>query len=92
VATAAQLDRAELGLTDTVIVPWKPRGSTSFCSSRCSRIRPGSTCAAASATVSSGAGRDRDLLVIIVSARGDPVDRVHGFARGCEDYVVKGCV
>jgi DNA-binding response OmpR family regulator len=27
--------------------------------------------------------------VIIVSARGDPVDRVRGFARGCDDYVVK---
>jgi DNA-binding response OmpR family regulator len=27
--------------------------------------------------------------VIMVSARGDPVDRVRGFARGCDDYVVK---
>jgi DNA-binding response OmpR family regulator len=34
-------------------------------------------------------GRDRDLPVIIVSARGDPADRVRGFARGCDDYVVK---
>jgi DNA-binding response OmpR family regulator len=25
----------------------------------------------------------------MVSARGDPVDRVRGFARGCDDYVVK---
>lgn len=32
---------------------------------------------------------NRDVPVIIVSARGDPVDRVRGFARGCDDYVVK---
>ena len=32
---------------------------------------------------------DRDVPVIIVSARGDPVDRVRGFARGCDDYVVR---
>jgi len=25
----------------------------------------------------------------MVSARGDPVDRVRGFAQGCDDYVVK---
>ena len=25
--------------------------------------------------------------VIMVSARGEPVDRVRGFARGCDDYV-----
>jgi DNA-binding response OmpR family regulator len=25
----------------------------------------------------------------MVSARGDPVDRVRGFARGCDDYVVR---
>ena len=37
-------------------------------------------------------GRDRDLPVIIVSARGDPADRVRGFARGCDDYVVKPLV
>lgn len=36
-------------------------------------------------------GRDwnRDVPVIIVSAYGDPVDRLRGFARGCDDYVVK---
>src|SRR3954447_11834 len=32
---------------------------------------------------------DRDVPVIMVSARGDPVDRVRGFSRGCDDYVVK---
>ena len=36
-------------------------------------------------------GRDwnRDVPVILVSERGDPVDRVRGFARGCDDYVVR---
>src|SRR5512132_134004 len=32
---------------------------------------------------------NRDVPVIMVSARGDPVNRVRGFARGCDDYVVK---
>jgi DNA-binding response OmpR family regulator len=32
---------------------------------------------------------NRDVPVIMVSSRGDPVDRVRGFARGCDDYVVK---
>ena len=32
------------------------------------------------------------MPVIMVSARGDPVDRVRGFARGCDDYVVKPCI
>jgi DNA-binding response OmpR family regulator len=45
----------------------------------CSRLREGEP------------GRDwnRDVPVIMVSSRGDPVDRVRGFARGCDDYVVK---
>jgi DNA-binding response OmpR family regulator len=30
---------------------------------------------------------NRDVPVIMVSARGDPVDRLRGFARGCDDYV-----
>jgi len=32
---------------------------------------------------------NRDVPVIMVSARGDLVDRVRGFARGCDDYVVR---
>ena len=32
---------------------------------------------------------NRDVPVIMVSARGDAVDRVRGFARGCDDYIVK---
>jgi DNA-binding response OmpR family regulator len=36
-------------------------------------------------------GRDwnRDIPVIMVSARCEPVDRLRGFARGCDDYVTK---
>jgi DNA-binding response OmpR family regulator len=45
----------------------------------CSRLREGEP----------GRAWDRDVPVIMVSARGDPVDRVRGFARGCDDYVVK---
>jgi DNA-binding response OmpR family regulator len=42
----------------------------------CSRLREGEP----------GRAWDRDVPVIMVSARGDPVDRVRGFARGCDDY------
>jgi DNA-binding response OmpR family regulator len=45
----------------------------------CSRLRDGEP----------GRRWNRDVPVIMVSARGDPVDRVRGFARGCDDYVVK---
>jgi DNA-binding response OmpR family regulator len=45
----------------------------------CSRLREGEP----------GRVWDRDVPVIMVSARGDPVDRVRGFRRGCDDYVVK---
>jgi len=36
-----------------------------------------------------GKAWDRDVPIILVSERGDPVDRVRGFARGCDDYVVR---
>jgi DNA-binding response OmpR family regulator len=45
----------------------------------CSRLREGEP----------GRSWNRDVPVIMVSARGDPVDRVRGFARGADDYVVK---
>jgi DNA-binding response OmpR family regulator len=32
---------------------------------------------------------NRDVPVIMVSARSDPVDRLRGFARGCDDYLCK---
>jgi len=37
----------------------------------------------------SGRSWNRDVPVIIVSSRSEPVDRVRGFARGCDDYVPK---
>jgi DNA-binding response OmpR family regulator len=45
----------------------------------CGRLREGEP----------GRAWDRDVPVIMVSTRGDPVDRVRGFSRGCDDYVVK---
>ena len=45
----------------------------------CSRLREGEP----------GHAWNRDVPVIMVTARGDPVDRVRGFARGADDYVVK---
>ena len=45
----------------------------------CNRLRQGEP----------GRAWNRDVPVIMVSARGDPVDRVRGFARGADDYVVK---
>ncbi|MGH3022524.1 MAG: response regulator transcription factor [Gaiellaceae bacterium] len=45
----------------------------------CSRLRAGEP----------GRAWNRDVPVIIVSARSDPVDRVRGFARGADDYVAK---
>jgi DNA-binding response OmpR family regulator len=45
----------------------------------CSRLRSGEA----------GRGWNRDVPVIMVSARADPVDRVRGFARGADDYVIK---
>ena len=45
----------------------------------CARLREGEP----------GCGWDRDVPVIMVSSRSDPIDRVRGFARGCDDYVVK---
>jgi DNA-binding response OmpR family regulator len=32
---------------------------------------------------------NRDVPVIMVSARSEPVDRLRGFARGCDDYLAK---
>ena len=45
----------------------------------CARLREGAP----------GRAWDRDVPVIIVSARAEPVDRVRGFDRGCDDYLCK---
>jgi DNA-binding response OmpR family regulator len=36
-----------------------------------------------------GRAWNRDVPVIMVSERGEPIDRLRGFARGCDDYVVR---
>src|SRR5918997_7143513 len=43
----------------------------------CSRLREGEP----------GRSWNRDVPVIMVSSRSEPVDRLRGFARGCDDYV-----
>ena len=45
----------------------------------CSRLREGEP----------GRSWNRDVPVIIVSSRSEPVDRLRGFARGCDDYLAK---
>jgi DNA-binding response OmpR family regulator len=45
----------------------------------CGRLRAGEL----------GRAWNRDVPVIMVSARADPSDRVRGFARGADDYVTK---
>lgn len=45
----------------------------------CSRLREGEP----------GHSWNRNVPVIMVSARSEPVDRLRGFARGCDDYVGK---
>jgi DNA-binding response OmpR family regulator len=43
----------------------------------CSRLREGAP----------GRAWNRDVPVIMVAERSEPVDRLRGFARGCDDYV-----
>ena len=45
----------------------------------CSRLREGEP----------GRVWNRDIPIIMVSERSDPVDRLRGFARGADDYVVR---
>jgi DNA-binding response OmpR family regulator len=45
----------------------------------CERLRAGEP----------GRSWNRDVPVIMVSERSEPVDRLRGFARGCDDYVAK---
>ncbi len=45
----------------------------------CGRLREGEP----------GRAWNRDVPVIMVSARSEPVDRLRGFARGCDDYLAK---
>jgi DNA-binding response OmpR family regulator len=73
----AALDLAENAQPDLVLLDAVLPDASGF--ELCSRLREGEP----------GRRWNRDVPVIMVSARGDPVDRVRGFARGCDDYVVK---
>jgi DNA-binding response OmpR family regulator len=74
--SAAALDLAEEVKPDLVLLDAVLPDASGF--ELCSRLREGEP----------GRRWNREP-VIMVSARGDPVDRVRGFARGCDDYVVK---
>jgi DNA-binding response OmpR family regulator len=76
-AGGAALDLAEEVKPDLVLLDAVLRDASGF--ELCSRLRAGEP----------GRRWNRDVPVIMVSARGDPVDRVRGFARGCDDYVVR---
>jgi DNA-binding response OmpR family regulator len=76
-AGGAALDLAEEVKPDLVLLDAVLPDASGF--ELCSRLRAGEP----------GRRWNRDVPVIIVSARGDPVDRVRGFNRGCDDYVVK---
>jgi DNA-binding response OmpR family regulator len=71
------LDLAEEVLPDLVLLDAVLPDVSGF--ELCSRLRDGEP----------GRRWNRDVPVIMVSSRGDPVDRVRGFARGCDDYIVK---
>src|SRR5919106_388423 len=76
-AGRAALDLAEEVKPDLVLLDAVLPDASGF--ELCSLLRAGEP----------GRRWNRDVPVIMVSARGDPVDRVRGFARGCDDYVVK---
>lgn len=71
------LDLAERANPDLVLLDAVLPDGSGF--EICGRLREGEP----------GRRWDRDVPVIMVSARGEPVDRVRGFARGCDDYVVR---
>jgi DNA-binding response OmpR family regulator len=75
--TAEALELAEQALPDLVLLDAVLTDASGF--ELCGRLREGEP----------GRRWNRDVPVIMVSARADPVDRVRGFARGCDDYVVK---
>lgn len=73
----AALDLVERAAPDLVLLDVGLPDGSGF--EVCRRLREGEP----------GREWNRDVPVIMVSERGDPVDRVRGFARGADDYVVR---
>jgi DNA-binding response OmpR family regulator len=78
--TTQALDLAEEVKPDLVLLDAVLPDASGF--ELCGRLREGEP----------GRRWNRDVPVIMVSSRGDPVDRMRGFARGCDDYVVKAII
>ena len=74
---AAALDLVESRRPDLVLLDAILPDASGF--EVCGRLRAGEP----------GRAWNRDVPVIMVSARGDPSDRMRGFARGADDYVVR---
>jgi DNA-binding response OmpR family regulator len=74
---AAALDLVESKRPDLVLLDAILPDASGF--EVCGRLRAGEP----------GRAWNRDVPVIMVSARGDPSDRMRGFARGADDYVVR---
>ncbi len=74
---AAALDLIESRRPDLVLLDAILPDASGF--EVCGRLRAGEP----------GRAWNRDVPVIMVSARGDPSDRMRGFARGADDYVVR---
>jgi DNA-binding response OmpR family regulator len=71
----AALDLVEQEQPDLVLLDTVLPDASGF--EVCGRLREGEP----------GRSWNRDVPVIMVSSRAEPVDRVRGFARGCDDYV-----
>jgi DNA-binding response OmpR family regulator len=71
------LELVERGAPDLVLLDAVLPDASGF--EVCRRLREGEP----------GRAWNRDVPVIMLTARGDPVDRLRGFARGCDDYVVR---
>ncbi len=71
------LELLEQGAPDLVVLEAVLPDASGF--ELCRRVREGEP----------GRAWNRDIPVIMVSERGEPIDRLRGFARGCDDYLVK---
>jgi DNA-binding response OmpR family regulator len=77
---ARALDLLERAAPDLVLLDVALPDASGF--ELCRRVREGEP----------GRLWNRDIPVIMVSERSEPVDRLRGFARGCDDFVGKTMV